>query len=55
MIAYGPELHDNTSMDILTIEREARAARARALIDMAGALRRGVVALFTRVTHLRTA
>ena len=55
MNAYGPELHDNSPMDILTIEREARAMQARALADMIGALRRGVVALFTRVTHPRTA
>ncbi|MFN4098728.1 MAG: RSP_7527 family protein [Pararhodobacter sp.] len=46
------ELH---TLDLVAIEREARAMQARAIADMLRSLRRGVVALFTRGNEARTA
>lgn len=51
-----PDLrNDLIELDLIAIERQARAMQARALADAFGALRRSIVGLFARVTHARTA
>ncbi len=49
------ELHEINTLDVLTIERQARAMQARAVADMARALRRSVASLFTRGSQTRAA
>jgi len=42
-------------LDLVAIEREARAMQARAIADMVRSLRSSIVALFTRGSQARAA
>ncbi|MCA2010657.1 RSP_7527 family protein [Pararhodobacter sp. CCB-MM2] len=55
MTAHTDNLFEIKDLDLVQIEREARAMQARALADMFSALRRGIVSLFSRGTEARTA
>ena len=55
MTAHKDNLFEIKDLDLVQIEREARAMQARALADMLTALRRGIVSLFSRGSQARAA
>lgn len=55
MTIQPQNLHQIKDIDLITIEREARAMQARALAEGLVALRRGIASLFARAFHPRTA
>lgn len=55
MTAYPYELRKMEDLDLIALERQARAMQAQALVESFAALRRGIAGLFGRGTAARTA
>jgi len=55
MTAQATKAIEINELDLIAIERQARAMQARALADAFAALRRGISNLFARGTSARTA